>query len=55
MENKVLSIGDAASVLIGAGLTKLDDVRLGLLLIGIGVALKILIAVLQRYDIPVSR
>lgn len=54
MNNNVLSVGDAGAMLMGAGLTKLDDLLIGLSLIGAGVILKVLVAVLNRYDIPVS-
>jgi len=50
-----LSIGDAGSLLIGAGLTKLDDVTIALALIGVGVALKILVAYLQKKGLEVSK
>ena len=35
--DKNLTIGDAGSLLIGAGLTKLDTLTTGLALIGVGV------------------
>jgi len=54
LNNQVFGIGDAASALIGAGLTKLTDVNMALLLIGVGVALKILVAVLNKNGIVVS-
>lgn len=43
-----LSIGDAGSLLIGAGLTQLSSLNVGLTLIGVGVGLKILVAILQK-------
>lgn len=46
--DKNLSIGEAGSALIGAGLVKLDDLRVGLSLIGAGVLLKIAVAVFQK-------
>lgn len=50
-----LTVGDAGSLLIGAGLTKIDaDFTTGLILVGAGVVLKVLVAVLQKFDIPVS-
>lgn len=53
MFNK-LTIGDAGSMLMGAGLTKLDDLTTGLLLIGVGALLNVLVAFLQAKNIPVS-
>lgn len=52
--DKNLSIGDAGSLLIGAGLTKLDVLNVGMLLIGVGVVLKITVAVLQKKGVEVS-
>jgi hypothetical protein len=50
-----LSIGDMASALGGAGLIKIgDDLNVGLALIGTGVVLKVLVAVLNRWGIEVS-
>lgn len=56
MENQTtnLTIGDAASMLIGAGLTQLSDITIALTLIGVGVALKILVAFLQKKGIDVK-
>ena len=54
MDNKVWNISQTGSALIGAGLIKLDDLNVGLTLLGVGVALQILVAVLNRFDIPVS-
>jgi hypothetical protein len=54
MDNK-LSIGDAGSLLLGAGLTKLDQVYLALTLILVGVALKILVAYLKKEGLDVSK
>lgn len=54
MDNKNLTIGDAGSLLIGAGLTKLDEVVVALALIGVGVALKVLLAYLQKNGLPVE-
>ena len=54
MDNKVWNISQTGSALIGAGLIKLDTLYVGLLLIGAGVGLQILVAVLNKYDIPVS-
>lgn len=53
--NNVLTIGDVSGMLLGAGLVKLNsELNIALLLIGVGVALKILVAVLNRNNIPVS-
>lgn len=54
MDNKVWNISQTGSALIGAGLIKLDDLNIGLTLLGVGVALQILVAILNRFDIPVS-
>jgi hypothetical protein len=55
MDNKNLSIGDMASALGGAGLTQITtNLNVGLILIGLAVALKVLVAILNRYNIPVS-
>lgn len=49
------TVSDAGSALIGAGLTLIhDDITTALLLVGFGAGLKILVAVLQKYDIPIS-
>ena len=53
-ESKVWNITQTGSALIGAGLIKLDEVYTGLTLIGIGVALQVLVAVLNKYGVPVS-
>ncbi len=50
-----LTVGDAGSMLLGAGLTQVTtNLNIGLILIGVGVFLKVLVAVLNRYNIPVS-
>jgi len=55
MNQTNLSIGDMASALGGAGLTMIQSsLNVALILIGAGVALKVLVAVLNKYDIPVS-
>lgn len=54
MDNKIWNISQTGSALIGAGLIKLDDLQVGLLLVGVGVALQILVAVLNRFNVPVS-
>lgn len=52
--NSNLSVGDASSLLIGAGLTQLNDVTIALTLIGVGVGLKILVAFLQKKGLDVK-
>ena len=54
MDNKTLTIGDAGSLLLGAGLTKLDDIVIALILIGVGVALKVGVAYLQKVGLKVQ-
>ena len=53
-DNKVLTIGEAASLLMGAGLVKLDDFMIGLSLVAAGVILKILVAFLQQKGLDVK-
>jgi hypothetical protein len=52
--NNQLSISTAGSLLMGAGLAKLDNIEIGLTLIGIGAILKIIVALLQKNNIPVE-
>ena len=54
MDSKIWNISQTGSALIGAGLIKLDDLNVGLLLVGLGVALQVMVAVLNKYSIPVS-
>ena len=55
MNNQVFSISDISSALAGAGLTQINsDLNVALLLIGAGVLLKILVAVLNRFNVPIS-
>ena len=54
MDNKALTIGESASVLMGAGIAKLDDLVIGLSLIAAGVILKIVIALLQKNGLDVK-
>ena len=55
MDSKNLSIGDAGSLLMGAGLVKIsEDLMTGLALVGAGVALKIAVAVLQKQGLDVK-
>ena len=52
--NNQMSISTVGSLLMGAGLAKLDNVQLALILIGVGALLKIAVAILQRNNIPVE-
>lgn len=52
MLNK-LSIGDAGSMLMGAGIAKLDDIVIGLALVAAGAILNIVVAVLQKQGLDV--
>ena len=53
--NNSLTLNEAGSLLLGAGLIKIGtDVNIGLILVGIGAAIKIIIAVLGKYQIPVG-
>ena len=53
--NNVLTLNEAGSLLLGAGLVQIGtDVKIGLLLVGVGAILKITIAVLNKKDIIVS-
>jgi len=54
MENKLWNLTNTGMALIGAGFVKLDDLIIGLSLIGAGVVLQVLVAVLNKYNIPVS-
>jgi len=55
MNNQIFSLGDIGSALAGAGLTQLQsNLNVALLLVGIAVGLKVLVAVLNKYNIPVS-
>jgi hypothetical protein len=49
------TIGGTGSALMGAGLVMIQDsLNTGLILIGVGVALNILVAVLNKYNLPVQ-
>ncbi len=52
--NKDLNIGDAGSLLMGAGFAKLDNLTIGLSLIAAGVLLKVLVAFLQKKGLDVK-
>jgi len=55
MNQTNLSVGDMASALGGAGLTMItSSLNVALMLIGAAVVLKVLVAVLNKYDLPVS-
>ena len=55
MNQTNLSIGDMASALGGAGLTQIaTNLNVALMLIGAGVLLKIVVAFLNKYNVPVS-
>lgn len=54
MDNRTLTIGDAGALLMGAGLAKLEDLYIGLALIGTGVLLKVLVAFLQKRGLDVQ-
>lgn len=54
MDNK-LTIGSAGSALLGAGLVKIsDNIQVGLALIGVGVLLIVLVAILQKVGLDVK-
>ena len=49
------TISGTGSAMMGAGLVMVqNDLNTGLLLIGVGVVLQVLVAVLNKYNIPVS-
>jgi hypothetical protein len=53
MNNQTIS--GTGSALMGAGLTLIqENLNTGLSLIGVGVCLNILVAILNKYNIPVS-
>lgn len=55
MNNNTLTVGEAGAMLMGAGLTQITgSLNVALILIGVGVALKILVAVLNKQGIEVS-
>ncbi len=54
MDNQ-LTIGEAGSLLLGAGLVQIaTNVNIALILIGVGAALKITVATLQKQGVPVE-
>jgi len=55
MTDNKYGIGEAGSMLIGAGLVKLDaNLTLGLILVAAGTILKIVVAVLQKQGVDVQ-
>lgn len=55
LSSQSLSINDMASFIGGAGIADLStDLKVSLLLIGTAVVLKIAVAVLTKYNIPVT-
>jgi hypothetical protein len=53
--NNLLTLNEAGSLLLGAGLVKVDgNFELGLILIGVGAFLKVAVAVLNKYGIVVG-
>lgn len=55
MDKINLTLNEAGSLLLGAGLAKLtDEVNVGLILIGVGAAIKITVAVLNKKGIIVG-
>jgi len=55
MEKANLTLNEAGSLLLGAGLVKLGtDVTIGLILIGVAAFIKVGVAVLDKYGIVVG-
>jgi len=55
MEKTNLTLNEAGSLLLGAGLVKVGtDVNIGLILIGVGALLKIGVAILNKYGVVVG-
>ena len=53
--NNLLTLNEAGSLLLGAGLVKVGtDVKLGLVLVGVGAILKLAIAILGKYGVIVG-
>jgi len=53
--NNTLTLNESGSLLLGAGLVQIGtDVKIGLLLVGVGAVLKILVAVLIKYGVEVG-
>jgi len=55
MNNTNLTLGEAGSLLLGAGLVMIGtDVKIGLLLVGVGSVLKVAVALLNKYGVAVQ-
>ena len=55
MENTNLTLNEAGSLLLGAGLVQVGiDVKIGLLLVGVGAILKLSVAVLNKFGVIVG-
>ncbi len=53
--NSNLTLSAAGSMILGSGITQIaTDLNVGLLLVGVGVALIVLVSVLNRYGFEVS-
>jgi hypothetical protein len=53
--NQNLTIAMAGSLLMGAGLTQIStSTQTGLILVGIGALLQIVVALLQKFGVPVQ-
>ena len=52
--NNNITISDAGSLLMGAGIARLDSIYLGVGLVLIGAILKIVVAVLQKEGVNVQ-
>lgn len=55
MNNTNLTLGEAGSLLLGAGLVQIGtDIIIGLVLVGVGAVLKITVAILNKNGIEVA-
>lgn len=55
MDNQNLTITVVGSILMGAGLVQINtNVNTGLILVGIGAVMQIIVAILQKFGIPVQ-
>ena len=55
MTNQTISLITTSGILIGAGAGRLEsDLNTALILIGAGVALQLIVGVLQKFGVPVS-
>lgn len=48
------TLSGTADVIIGAGIAKLNDLKIAGILIGAGIVLKIIVALLQKNGVPIS-